>query len=151
MLLQGLWVPKKGFLIMQLFKRIKVSTSYYYLNTTTRYSIFTFKKPLGIEVLTMICWTSLQVRLGFDSKAKAIMAAAIVQEALVPSNFVVHFPFKSVVTTFLSFCSGFVDPELNVVAKIDEQVSVYHGTVPFSETLVILTVYLKGMRVCIIY
>ena len=73
------------------------------------------------------------------------MAAAIGLAALLPLNSIVHFPFKSVVTTFLSFCPGFVDPELNVVAKIDEQVSVYHGIVPFSETLVILSVYLKGM------
>ena len=48
--------------------------------------------------------------------------------------------------TFLSLRSGFVDPELNVVVKVEEQASEYHGIVPFSETLLILNVYLKGNK-----
>ena len=105
--------------------------------------LFTFKRPLGMEVLTIICWTSLQVRLGFDSKAKATIPAAIGLEALVPVCLLVHFPCKSVVITFRSFCSAFVDPELNVVVKVDEQASEYQGIVPFSETLLTLSVNLK--------
>ena len=86
------------------------------------------------------------MRFGFDSKAKATIPAAIGLEALVPVCLLVHFPCKSVVITFLSLRSGFVDPELNVVVKVDEQASEYHGIVPFSETLLILNVYLKGNR-----
>ena len=68
------------------------------------------------------------------------MPAAIGLEALVPVCLSVHFPRKSVVTTFLSLSSGLVDPELKVVTKDDEQGSEYQGMLPFSETLLTLNV-----------
>ena len=52
----------------------------------------------------MMCWTSLQVRLGLASRTRAMMPAAMGEEAEVPVWEEVQRPWRSVVMTFLSPC-----------------------------------------------
>ena len=59
----------------------------------------------------MMCWTSLQVRSGLASRARAMMAAAMGAEADVPVCFIVHPWCRSVVT----ICRSDDVPELSGV------------------------------------
>ncbi len=59
----------------------------------------------------MMCWTSLQVRQGFASRVRAMMAAAMGALALVPVCLEVQVWCRSVVTT----CRSVVVPELKNV------------------------------------
>jgi hypothetical protein len=59
----------------------------------------------------MMCWTSLQVRPGFASRVRAMMAAAMGALALVPVCLEVQVWCRSVVTT----CRSVVVPELKNV------------------------------------
>lgn len=92
----------------------------------------------GLAVLTTMCCISRQVRLGLASRARAQIPAARGADAEVPVWLLVHWWCKSVVTT----CFSPVEPELYVVARVDEQASLYHGTSPFSVALLIDNVHM---------
>ena len=74
------------------------------------------------------------------SRARAMIPAAIGELALVPVCWSVHSLCKSVVTTLRSVDVLAFVPELKVVAKDDEQASLYQGVVPSSETELTLRV-----------